>query len=106
MISATPAILRTRRPMDATSRRAESVTIRNLTGGRQLTQPLSDALSVMRNTARAKISVARTVISTPRDCRKNDRSALPGLWNISLPEITVAPVVIMAKDLLAATWLA
>src|SRR6266850_5814066 len=105
MASATLAIRRTRKPMDATSHRAASATIRNLTRGRQLTQLHSASLSVTHNTARASVSVARTVIAIPRDCRRKDRSARLGLLSISPPEIIPARVVIMANAPSAAIWI-
>jgi hypothetical protein len=95
MISATPVILPTRKPVDATWHRAASVTIRNPIAKPQVTASPSESASVMRNTAGANVSRAQIVTAIPRDCRRNDRLALLEHWNTFPTETTRARPVTM-----------
>src|SRR5712671_3364146 len=105
MTSATPVILRTRKPVDAILHRAASVTIRKLIAKPQVMELPSDSVSVMRSTAGANVSGAQTVTATQRACRKNARSVLLGRSNISLKATTPALVVIMEGVPSEAIWI-
>src|SRR5258706_8606224 len=104
-ISVTPVIHQTRRPTDATWHRVGSVTIRNRMAKLQRTRPPSALRSVTRNTADASASAAPIATTTPRACRKNDKSVRLGLSNTSPPETTPAPLVITASEPSAEIWI-
>src|SRR5882672_10376296 len=104
-ISVTPVIHQTRRPTDATWHRVGSVTIRNRMAKLQPTWPPSALRSVTRNTADASASAAPIATTTPRACRKNDKSVRLALSNTSPPETTPAPLVITASEPSAEIWI-
>src|SRR5260370_1011844 len=91
--------------MDATWHRAGFVTIRDRTAKLQPTRPPSVSPSVTHNTVGGSVSVAPTVIPTPRAWRRNDRLALLGPSSTSPAATTPAPLVIMASELSAAIWI-
>src|SRR5260221_3936722 len=104
-ISVPPVIHQTRRPTDAPWHRVGSVTIRTRMAILQPTRPPSALRAVTRNTADASASAAPIATTTPRACRKNDKSVRLGLSNISPPETTPAPLVITASEPSAEIWI-